>query len=137
MYFFMEDGESRSDTGLGPRIARGGTHALRPNSRIKLWTRLSQHRGQARSGGGNHRGSIFRLLVGAALKVRDVHVCDTWDAGNHASSEIRAGELVLESEVSRFIGAMSLLWLNIDDDPGAQSLRGYIERNAIATSQQL
>ena len=27
---------------------------------------------------------------------------------------------------------MPFLWLAIDDEPGAESLRGYIERNAIA-----
>jgi hypothetical protein len=59
VYFFMENGENRSDTGSGPRIVRVGTHALKPGSGTKLWTRLSQHRGQTSTGGGNHRGSIF------------------------------------------------------------------------------
>ncbi|MGH7833514.1 MAG: hypothetical protein ACREQK_07705 [Candidatus Binatia bacterium] len=30
------------------------------------------------------------------------------------------------------IGAMPFLWLAIDDEAGPESLRGYIERNAIA-----
>ena len=30
------------------------------------------------------------------------------------------------------IGDMPFLWLSIDDEPGRSSLRGYIERNAIA-----
>lgn len=30
------------------------------------------------------------------------------------------------------ICAMPFLWLSIDDDPGPTSLRGYVERNAIA-----
>jgi hypothetical protein len=38
----------------------------------------------------------------------------------------------LEREVSKTIGAMRFLWLGIDDEPGDQSERGYIERNAIA-----
>ena len=67
VYFFFEDGEARSDSGVGRRVVRVGTHALKPGSNTKLWNRLSQHRGVAKSGGGNHRGSIFRLLVGAAL----------------------------------------------------------------------
>jgi hypothetical protein len=62
VYFFME--EVRADTGSGPRIVRLGTHALKAGSGTSLWNRLSQHRGQARSGGGNHRASIFRLIVG-------------------------------------------------------------------------
>ncbi|MBP1885724.1 hypothetical protein [Sinorhizobium mexicanum] len=42
------------------------------------------------------------------------------------------GEIALEREVSRLIGSMPLVWLGVDDEPGAKSLRGYIERNAIA-----
>jgi len=132
VYFFMEDGETRSDTGGGARIVRVGTHALKSESGTRLWTRLSQHRGRARSGGGNHRGSIFRLIVGAALKERDGIVCDSWDVGNSASAQIRAGEVALESEVSRFIGAMPFVWIEAGDEPGPGSTRGYIERNAIA-----
>ncbi|QLL63473.1 hypothetical protein FKV68_19510 [Sinorhizobium mexicanum] len=132
VYFFMEDGEDRSDSGSGPRIVRVGTHALKPSSGTKLWTRLSQHRGQMQSGGGNHRGSIFRLIVGTALMARDGYACSTWDVGNSASAEVRMGEIALEREVSRLIGSMPLVWLGVDDEPGAKSLRGYIERNAIA-----
>jgi hypothetical protein len=100
VYFFMEEGEARSDSGKGPRIVRVGTHALKPNSGTKLWTRLSQHRGQTQGAGGNHRGSIFRLNVGTALMARDGHACSTWDVGNSATSEIRAGEIALERAVS-------------------------------------
>src|SRR5690242_13971991 len=64
VYFFFEPGEVRSDSGGGPRVVRVGTHALANGSTTTLWRRLSQHRGSKRSGGGNHRGSIFRLLVG-------------------------------------------------------------------------
>jgi hypothetical protein len=67
VYFFTEEGEGRSDTGGGPRIVRVGTHALKAGAQTTLWNRLSQHRGVVRSGGGNHRGSIFRLIVGTAL----------------------------------------------------------------------
>jgi hypothetical protein len=133
VYFFMEDGEARSDSGTGSRIVRVGTHALTPGSRTTIWQRLSNHRGTSLSGGGNHRGSIFRLIVGTALINRDGHRCPTWD--DHRSSapaEIRAAEVELEREVTGTIGAMRLLWLAIDDEPGDQSERGYIERNAIA-----
>jgi hypothetical protein len=132
VYFFMEDGETRLETGSGPRIVRVGTHALKPGSSTKLWTRLSQHRGIVHSGGGNHRGSIFRLLVGTALKTRDDHVCDSWDVGSTANAKIRAGEVLLESQVSQIICKMPFVWIRVDDDPGSGSLRGYIERNAIA-----
>ncbi len=132
VYFFMEDGETRSDTGSGPRIVRVGTHALKDGSRTKLWTRLSQHRGQNNTGGGNHRGSIFRSIVGTAVMAQRGYQCPTWGEGNTAAAAIRAGELSLEQEVSRVIGAMPFLWLAVDDEPGRQSLRGYIECNTIA-----
>jgi hypothetical protein len=132
VYFFMEDGEVRSASGSGPRIVRVGTHALKTASGTRLWTRLSQHRGRLRSGGGNHRGSIFRLIVGTALMAQHGYEFPTWGSGQSASAEIRGGEVDLEREVTRFIGAMPFVWIEVDDEPGADSMRGYIERNAIA-----
>jgi hypothetical protein len=64
VYFFTEAGENRSDSGTGPRIVRVGTHALTATSKATLWNRLSQHRGPTKSGGGSHRASVFRRLVG-------------------------------------------------------------------------
>jgi hypothetical protein len=132
IYFFREPGQHRSQTGTGPRIVRVGTHALKAASTTELWTRLSQHKGQPATGGGNHRGSIFRLLIGAALIRRDGFDCPTWGIGNTASRDVRDKERALEREVSKLIGNMPFLWLSIEDDPGPQSLRGYIERNSIA-----
>jgi hypothetical protein len=131
VYFFRETGEVRTDTGKGPRIVRVGTHALKDGSGTKLWTRLSQHRGQS-DGRGNHRGSIFRLIVGAALIQRDKLLFPTWGAGNSAKGEIRSGEEALERKVSEVIGKMSFIWLPVGDVSGPNSQRGYIERNAIA-----
>ncbi len=37
-----------------------------------------------------------------------------------------------ERRVSAYIGRMSVLWLSLLDEPGPESLRAYIERNAIA-----
>ena len=71
VYFFHESGEARSGTGGGPRVVRVGTHGLKSGSGSTLWDRLSQHRGSSRSGRGNHRGSIFRLIVGIALAKRN------------------------------------------------------------------
>ena len=133
VYFFMEPGETRSHSGRGPRIVRVGTHALKAGSGTTLWRRLYQHKGVARSGGGNHRGSIFRLIVGTALVERDAIDCDSWDdRRGSAPREVRERELPLERAVSQVIGNMSFLWLSVDDEPGPQSLRGFIERNAIA-----
>lgn len=132
VYFFMEDGETRSDTGTGSRIVRVGTHALTSSSRTTLWKRLSQHRGRQSSGGGHHRGSIFRLIIGSALLSLKGTTHPTWGQGNNAPKSIRSDELPLEQEVTAVLGAMSLLCLSVVDPAGPQSLRGYIERNAIA-----
>lgn len=71
VYFFFEPDEMH---GSRARVVRIGTHALTSSSRTTLWKRLSQHRGTVSPVGGNHRGSIFRLLVGEALMRRDANL---------------------------------------------------------------
>ena len=144
VYFFFEPGESRSLSGTGSRIVRVGTHAIKNGSRSTLWQRLSQHRGNARGDGGNHRGSIFRLLVGVALARRgDCQLPSSWgvcnDPGKAAQrlrlasrAAVKDAEADLERRVSAYIGQMPFLWLNVPDAPSPQSARGRIERNAIA-----
>ena len=132
VYFFREPGEFCTNSGDGPRIVRVGTHALKRGAGTRLWSRLSQHRGPARSGGGNHRGSIFRLIIGTALIEQEGHEVRTWGKGSSASREIRQGEELLEKAVSKVLGEMPFLWLAINDEAGPDSLRGYIERNSIA-----
>ncbi|GEJ56607.1 hypothetical protein [Anaeromyxobacter diazotrophicus] len=147
VYFFFEPGEERSTSGIGPRVVRVGTHALTSTSTRTLWNRLSQHRGVAKSGGGNHRGSIFRLLVGEALLRRDQAHIETWGVGGSPRDVARARNLspgtVIEVErstevaVSGIIGAMPFLFVRVDDPPGPESMRSVIERNAIALLSNL
>ena len=131
--FFRESSENRTDSGTGLRVVHVGTHAVSGGSGTTLWNRLSQHKGYVGSGGGNHRGSIFRLIVGTALIDRDGVDCSTWDdrRGN-ALGEVRQREQPLELAVSNVIGEMPFLWLAVEGAPGPGSLRGYIKRNAIA-----
>lgn len=132
VYFFMEEGEIRTESGEGLRVVRIGTHALKAGSKSTLWGRLKQHKGQE-NGGGNHRGSIFRLIVGTSLIKRGEGNCASWDNGKGAASrDIRTGEQEMEKKVSDVIGNMPFLHLAIGDAPGPESDRGYIERNAIA-----
>lgn len=133
VYFFFEPGEYRQD-GRTPRVVRVGTHAVSINSRSKLWTRLRAHRGSLK-GTGNHRGSIFRLHVGAALGARDhgnTIVPESWGIGASAPHSIRDIEKAHEQLVSVYIGRMGIAWLGVPDDAGPSSLRSTIERNAIA-----
>ena len=132
VYFFREAGENRSDRGDGPRAVWVGTHALKPGGSTTLWGRLSTHRGQVCSGGGNHRGSIFRLIVGTALIACDGHKFPTWGDGRSAAKDTKAAEIELKRVVSEVIRAMPFVWLSVDDEPGPASVRGKIERNAIA-----
>ncbi len=136
VYFFFERGEVRED-GVTPRVVRVGTHALRPSS-TTLWGRLAQHRGTLSGrfpGGGNHRGSVFRLHVGTALLKSQqwpASLAETWAVGGTADRETRLDEHPLEAAVSRVIGHMPFLWMEVFDLPTPLSDRGIIERGAIA-----
>ena len=129
VYFFFEPGECRFGSGQGPRVVRVGTHALIAGSGSSLWRRLGQHRGTVKPLGGNHRGSVFRLLVGDALIGRDPGIgIDSW--GARKVRDKRHVERPLEEMVSRRIGGMSVAFVPIEDAPGPDSKR--VERNAIA-----
>ena len=136
VYFFFEDGELRED-GVTPRVVRVGTHALHP-SMSTLWGRLSAHRGTvggSRPGGGNHRGSIFRLHVGTALLTAGEwsdSVRRSWGVGSSARGRVLVDEYPLELEVSRHIRSMSLLWVGVDDEPDGFRERKVIEAGAIS-----
>jgi hypothetical protein len=138
VYFFFEPGEYRAGDQNKARVVRVGTHALIEKSRTTLWKRLSQHRGTLNPRGGNHRGSIFRLLIGQALVNRDPALSiSSWGQGSTATSAIRLKERPLEEGVSNFLGAMTFVCLPVLDPPGKESARGVIERNSIALLSNL
>ena len=137
VYFFREPADYRLSKPTSLRIVRVGTHAVSAKSKSTLWGRLRAHLG-TRAGGGNHRGSIFRLHVGAALLARDGLPIPTWGVGSSAppalrtSATARAAEAACERKVSEYIAAMTVLWVDVPDEPGTNSLRTIIERNSIA-----
>ena len=133
VYYFMESGEDRAGEDQEPRIVRVGTHAVSKRSRTKLWNRLSTHRGSEKTGIGRQRSSIFRFLIGTALIERDRRVLPSWnEGGTTVPKEVLDNERFMEMAVSDVIRGMPLLWLAVEDAPGPESLRGYIERNSIA-----
>jgi len=142
VYFFREPGEFRASNSSVHRIVRVGTHALKAGSRATLWNRLSAHRGTP-AGGGNHRGSVFRLHVGAALLAREGRCVPTWGVGASAPPALRgsfsakAEEAACEEAVSRHIASMTVLWVDVPDEPGPENSRAYIERNAIALASNV
>ncbi|MBD9529810.1 hypothetical protein IB235_23735 [Paracoccus sp. PAR01] len=135
VYFFFEPGETFP---TGSRVTRIGTHALNTGSRTTLWHRLSQHRGTRSPFGGNHRGSIFRLLVGEALMRRDPELfVESWGMKKApADSDAKQREKAHEARVSDYLGGTSVLALPINDAPGPDNRRGFLERNAIALLSQ-
>ena len=112
VYFFMEHGEVRSDSGEGLRIVRVGSHSTkRGGSSTSLWNRLSQHRS------GRVSGSVFRNLIGRAL----------YKNGQTA-------KWAAEPEISTVIRQMPFLWLEVDvpgDVNAGVQLRKFIEQNSI------
>jgi hypothetical protein len=137
VYFFYEPGEVRADR--SGRIVRVGTHALTATSQATLWGRLRQHRGHvggSHPGGGNHRASVFRRHVGAALVRREKlprELLDSWLDRHGPRPGFTDQEAYIEQEVSRHIGAMPFLWLSVPD----RADRGYVERNSIALTSCL
>lgn len=136
VYFFREPGELRR-SGSVSRIVRVGTHGLAPGATSTLWGRLRTHFG-TKAGRGNHRGSIFRLHVGTALLAREGRVLSSWGQGRSRPHDVLVNpaalsdEAELERAVSAYIASMSILWVEVNDEPGPSSMRGFIERNSIA-----
>ena len=120
VFLLFEEGEHRRD-GLTPRVTFVGSHGLEEGSPVLLWTRLAQHRGAIAGpnpGAGNHRRSELRWLVGTALLAsadRWSAAAATWGRGATVARGVRTAEAELEREVSRRIGAMPLLWIEVPD----------------------
>lgn len=134
IYFFFAPNEHRGEQ---LRLTRVGTHAVSSGSSTSLWDRLRTHRGAKRGtyeGGGNHRGSVFRKRVGEAIIERDglQDEYPEWGVGSSAGREQRLAESELERHVSDYIRGLPFLWVNVDDEPGPDSKRAYLEQNAIA-----
>ncbi len=109
VYFFRETGESRRTQPSFLRVIRVGTHAVSTNSKSTLRARLRTHRG-GQNGGGNHRGSIFRLHAGAALLERDresIGEMPTWGSGVFRTKGDKRQQTAHERRVSAYLGSMA------------------------------
>ena len=131
VYFFVEPGEFRQGA-EELRVVRVGTHAVSIGSRSTLWGRLRAHRG-ASDGSGNHRGSVFRRHIGVALLEHGDHrKVTTWGVGSSAPRPVRIREAALELAVTAYLAKTRVFWVDVPDAPGRDSMRSFIERNAIA-----
>ncbi len=127
LYLFLDNQERRSDS-KNHRIVRIGTHAIQSlDAKSTLWGRLKQHKGVDKNNGGNHRSSIFRLLIGEALSKRDLIGPPSWGIGSSASKAIRRREIDHESEVSKYIRELPFLVIKID----SKNDRKFLESNLI------
>jgi hypothetical protein len=119
VYFFFEDGESRT-AGQCPRVVRVGTTTSRT-----LWDRLAKHRGRqaseactfALAAGPRRAHSVFRRHLGTAIITRDhpdwpPEVLDDWYDPSYRHQPL---EEQIEREVSEYIGVMPFLWLDVPD----------------------
>ena len=130
VYFFLDPCERRRSSPGSARVVRVGTHALKRDAVSTLRGRLKQHFGR-HDGGGNHRGSVFRLHVGMALHERDGGGPASWAVADVAAS-VRAAERSWERRVSAYIRGLDVITLGVLDESGPGSHRAYVERNAIA-----
>ena len=131
VYFFLDPQERRANDAKALRIVRVGTHALNAGSQSTMWKRLHQHRGQA-SGMGNHRVSVFRQHVGLALLARDGLTHPTWGVRPSTGRHEVEAERELEERVSAYLARLPVVHVPVLDEPGPETLRGYVTRNAIA-----
>jgi hypothetical protein len=133
VYFFFDDAEPTKYSTSVPRLVRVGTHGVSAGSVATLRNRLRTHLG-TRTGAGNHRASVFRLHVGRAIIERDglQQRYPDWGKGQSASKDITILEAPLESQVSRYIGNLRVLFIPVLDVAGTGSMRATIERQFIS-----
>lgn len=136
VYYFFELGEERTGSGTGLRVVRVGTHGLGMRGNQGLGKRLAAHRGKIGgkyAGGGNHRKSIFRHHVGMAIITKtncSKPSLEDWKSDNNIQKDV---EHPIEIKVSQHIrNQMPFSWFEVNDIPGIEDSRGYIEANSIA-----
>jgi len=141
LYGFFEAGETRSKPEGEPRNVRVGAHGLTATSKATLWQRLTAHRGSAKVSTGNHRGSIFRLLIGDALRRRDpLLTVNTWGVGSHGPHDVRLPEVPLERIVSEYVATMPFVWLTIDagkTERSSNAMRSHSRTTTIVSLQSI
>ena len=132
VYFFFEPTQKRFLRCFQSRVVRVGTHGVSSGSKSSLLDRINTHFG-TKTGGGNHRSSVMRLHIGAAMLASgtlDFSV-PSWGTNNSLDGKSLDLEKRLESEVSRFLSKMQIICISVADKSSAKSDRAYIEQNSI------
>lgn len=74
------------------------------------------------------------MRVGEAIIERD-NLHDKyphWGEGSSANRGIRDKEYEMEKQISKYIRDLPFLWVKVDDEPGPNSERSFLEKNSIA-----
>ena len=131
VYFFFENGETRDDKVMN-RVVRIGTHAALAKSKATLYDRLHNHKG-SNDLTGNHRGSVFRKLIGFSLINRDNLEFNYWgDKSKIGDRPTGYSEKPVEIKVSEYLNSMTFTVLEVPGDSSKDNDRALIEENAIA-----
>ena len=131
VYFFFEQDELRNDSNI-ERVVRIGTHAAIKNSNATLYDRLYNHKG-SKDLSGNHRGSVFRKLIGESLINRDTLDYPYWgDRTKKKDKLVKLSEKPLEKIVSSYLHTLTYTVLEIPGISSKDNDRAFIEENSIA-----
>ncbi|MCZ2130778.1 MAG: hypothetical protein LC109_10995 [Bacteroidia bacterium] len=131
VYFFFEPTEVRHNSN-SHRVVRIGTHAAIANSNATLYDRLYNHKG-SKDLTGNHRGSVFRKLIGYSLLYKDNLSFPHWgDKSKKSDKSIKPSEKPLEISVSKYLHTLPFTVLEIPGPSAKDNDRAFIEENTIA-----
>ena len=131
VYFFFEQNETRQNIN-SERVVRIGTHAAIANSNATLYDRLYNHKG-SKDLTGNHRGSVFRKLIGYSLLYKDELIYPYWgDKSKKSDKPIKLSEKSLEKLVSTYLHTLTFTVLEIPGPSSKDNDRAFIEKNSIA-----
>ncbi|WP_232625273.1 hypothetical protein [Pareuzebyella sediminis] len=131
VYFFFEENENRENSNFN-RVVRIGTHAAIANSKATLYDRLYNHKG-SKDLTGNHRGSVFRKLIGFSFLYKDHLDFPHWgDKSKKNDKLIKQSEKPLERIVSTYLHTLPFTVLEVPGPSSKDNDRAMIEENSIA-----
>lgn len=131
VYFFFEPNETRQNSN-SDRVVRIGTHAAIANSNATLYERLYNHKG-SKDLTGNHRGSVFRKLIGYSLLYKEnLNYLHWGNKSKKGDKPIKLLEKSLEKIVSTYLHTLPFTVLEVPGHASKANDRAFIEKNSIA-----
>lgn len=131
VYLFFDEREKRLKDIDQLRIVRVGTHGVASGSKASLRNRMRTHFGTT-SGEGNHRSSVFRLHTGRSMiNAKLAPAIESWGVSSSDASTLLA-ERELERHVSKYLGELYVLLIDVPGESDKANDRAYLEQNLIA-----